>query len=125
MSLKDAANEQNSEPTRIEALFEAAFHLIEAVAAKHRIHVNKHKLVRDFLEHNAAIFGENTESVWRAFQEIENQIRPGQAYGGAIDGEALKRAKELVGIIREICERKLGADIISRKSAQKSFRNTG
>jgi len=101
--LKDAENKENSEPTRIESYFEAVFHLIEAVAAKHRIHINKHQLVRSVLENNKEIFEGNTENIWRAFQEIENQIRPEQAYGGAINGEALKKTKELVSVIINIC----------------------
>jgi len=105
MFLRDAENEQNSEPTRIEAYFEAVFHLIEAVAAKNRIYINKHQLVRKVLEENGNIFGENTAKLWRTFQEIENQIRPGQAYGGAINGEALEQTKELAGIIQNICEK--------------------
>ncbi len=107
MFLRDAENEENSEPTRIIAYFEAVFHLIEAVAAKRRIHINKHQLVRRILE-ESRLFDDDTEKVWRAFQEIENQIRPGQAYGGRIDGEALRRTKELVEIITEICGRFLG-----------------
>ncbi len=108
MFLKDAENEENSEPTRIEAYFEAVFHLIDAVAAKHRVHINKHQLTRKVLEENREIFEGEAERVWRAFQEIENQIRPGQAYGGAINGEALRRTKELVTIIQDICEKLLG-----------------
>ena len=92
MFLRDAKNESNSEPTRVIAYFEAAFHLIEAVAARRRIHINKHQLVRRVLE-ESTLFGDDTEKVWRAFQEIENQIRPGQAYGGRIDGEALEGPK--------------------------------
>ena len=102
---KDAENVKNSEPTRIMSYFEAAFHMIEAVAAKHRLHINKHQLARDILEGNKDIFKDDTEKVWRAFQEIENQIRPGQAYGGAIDGEALERTKELVSVIENACKR--------------------
>jgi hypothetical protein len=105
MFFKDAENEKNSEPIRIVAYFEAVFHLIETVAAKHRIHINKHQLTRRMLEDNEDIFKDDTERVWRAFQEIENQIRPGQAYGGAINGEALERTKELVDIIREVCKK--------------------
>lgn len=123
MFLKDATNERNSEPTRIEAFFEAAFHLIESVVAKYRLHINKHKLVRNVLEQNKEIFGEDAEKIWRAFQEIENQIRPGQAYGGAINGEALERARELVEIIKNVCEKRLGSNSILRKSAKENFRN--
>jgi len=122
MFLNDAMNEQNSEPTRIEAFFEAMFHLIETVAAKRRIHINKHKLVRNVLEQDKNIFGDATEKIWRAFQEIENQIRPGQAYGGAIDGEALERTMELVSTIQKICQELL--EPISRKRRKSPFRHT-
>jgi superoxide dismutase len=123
MFLNDAINEQNSEPTRIEAFFEAMFHLIEMVAAKRRIHINKHKLVRNVLEQDKNIFGDVTEKIWRAFQEIENQIRPGQAYGGAIDGEALERTMELVSTIQQICQER--CEIVSRKRRKSLFRHTG
>lgn len=59
------------------------------------------------MEENKTIFGKETENVWRAFQEIENQIRPGQTYGGSINGEALERTKELFEEIRRICEKEL------------------
>ncbi len=99
----DAQNETNSIPTRIEAYFNACFHLIEANAAKMGLHMEKHQRVRSMLERNHQIFGGDTEKVWRAFQEIENQIRPGQIYGGLIDGKKLQRTKELFETIEEIC----------------------
>lgn len=99
----DAENEENSIPTRIESYFSASFHLIETKASKSGIHINKHQDVRTALEKNRKIFGEDTEQVWRAFQEIENQIRPGQIYGGAINGKKLKRTKELFQLIENIC----------------------
>ena len=100
----DAANEANSIPIRIEAYFYACFHLIEAIAAKKGIHIEKHQKVRSMLERNHQIFRGDTEKVWRAFQEIENQIRPGQIYGGLIDGKKLRRTKELFEIIEKGCE---------------------
>lgn len=103
MFKKDAENEDNSTPTRIEAYFNSCFHLIEACAARHRIHINKHQLVRPILENVREIFEEDTERVWRAFQEIENQVRPAQVYGGRIDGEALEKVKELIIVIEDLC----------------------
>lgn len=100
---KDAENETNSEMTRINAYFNAVFHAIEAVAAKKDLHINKHGLVRRFLEEHSELFEAETEKVWRAFQELENQIRPGQIYGGAINGEKLEQAKKLFEIIEECC----------------------
>lgn len=99
----DANNEANSVPTRIEAYFHAAFHLIEAHAAMSGIHIEKHQKTRTILEKNRQIFKDNTEKVWRAFQEIDNQIRPGQIYGAAINGGKLKRTIELFQNIEEIC----------------------
>ncbi|MEW6328750.1 MAG: hypothetical protein AB1468_01400 [Candidatus Micrarchaeota archaeon] len=103
MFKKDAENEANSVPTKIEAYFNASFHLVERNAAKVGVHIQKHQLLRSILEKNPSVFGENTEHVWRAFQELENQIRPGQVYGGSINGKKLKRAKELFSIIESIC----------------------
>ena len=103
MFKRDAEDEENSIPTRIEAYFNASFHLIESEVSKYGIHINKHQNVRVILEKNNQIFGDNTERVWRAFQEIENQIRPGQIYGGAINGKKLKRTIELFEIIQTIC----------------------
>src|SRR4030042_4446494 len=99
----DADNETNSIPIRIEAYFYAGFHLIEAITAKTGMHIEKHQKVRTILENNKQIFGDNTEKLWRAFHEIENQIRPGQIYGGAINGKKLNRTKELFKLIETIC----------------------
>ena len=100
----DAENEQISTPTRIEAYFNASFHLIELCAATKGIHINKHQMVRRTVENQEDIFKEHTEDVWRAFQELENQIRPGQIYGGAINGEKLRRAKALFEKIERLCK---------------------
>jgi|GEM_PF-1663318 len=78
MFKKDANNTQNSIPIRIEAYFYAAFHLIEANTTRAGIHIEKHQQVRAILEKNPHIFKDQTEPLWRAFHEIENQIRPGQ-----------------------------------------------
>jgi len=99
----DAENKDNSIPTRIEAYFNALLHLIESKAVEFGIHIEKHQRVRSILENNQEIFKENTEKVWRSFQEIENQIRPGQIYGGAIDGKKLGKTQELFRIVETIC----------------------
>lgn len=104
---KDAENETVSHMSRIEAYFFASFHLIEAFMAKHNIHINKHTMLRSVLTKENDIFKEDTEIVWRNFQTIENQIRPGQEYGGKIDGEELKRTKKLFEDIKKICNKSL------------------
>ncbi len=78
---KDAENPLLFNGTRVEAYFLAAFHLIETCAAKYRVHINKHQNVRYILEKNATIFSTETEIIWRAFQRIENQLRPKIIYG--------------------------------------------
>jgi hypothetical protein len=78
---KDAENKELFEGTRVEGYFLAAYHLIEACAAKERIHINKHHLIRKVLQENLFIFGDDTDKVWSDFQTIENQLRPKFAYG--------------------------------------------
>jgi hypothetical protein len=77
-------------PTRIEAYFQASFHLIETVTARQNIHIDLHGRIRRILEANPDLFDAHTEAVWRAFQRLENNIRPGQVYGGAINGPRLR-----------------------------------
>jgi hypothetical protein len=100
---KDSRNEDNSIPTRIEATFEACFHIIEACMAKNGLHIQRHQKVRPMIIDNENVFEEDSESVWRAFQELENQIRPGQVYGGRINGPQLERAQHLMNSIEKIC----------------------
>jgi hypothetical protein len=100
---RDAENEENSIPTRIEVIFEACFHLIETCMAKDGLHINKHSNLRSMITEHESVFGENSEAVWRAFQELENQIRPSQAYGGRIDGPQLQRAQDVMNRIESVC----------------------
>ncbi|MFH0978766.1 MAG: hypothetical protein V1837_05695 [Candidatus Woesearchaeota archaeon] len=102
---KDAENSDNSPMTRINSYFEASFHAIESCAVLFGIHINKHQDVRRVLEQNKVIFGQETMSVWSKFQDLENKVRPGQLYGGKINGENLQKAKELAAFIFEICEK--------------------
>ena len=79
MFKRDAENPSVSPPTRVESYFSAAFHLIEACVAGRGIHVDKPQQVGAVLEAHADVFGGNTDRVWRAFQRIENRIRPGSS----------------------------------------------
>jgi len=101
---KDAENKDNSSMTRINAYFEACFHLIDACAATIDMHINKHQDVRKISEEKQ-LFGTETAIVWNKFQELENRIRPAQSYGGRINGEQLKKAEEISAAIFKICER--------------------
>ncbi len=112
---KDAENKDNSSMTRIEAHFEASFHLIDACAALFDIHINKHQDIRRIIEENEQVFGKDTYIIWNKFQELENKIRPGQAYGGRINGEQLKNAEAITKTIFDICH-----EVIRRKNLTKS-----
>jgi hypothetical protein len=104
----DAQNDSLFEGTRVEAYFLAAYHLIEACAAKHRVHINKHQKVRSALEDNGFIFNEKTEAVWRAFQTIENQLRPRFSYGFSWTEKDLKEVLANFKTIETICLEVLG-----------------
>lgn len=71
--------------------------------AKNGLHINKHGNVRSMITEHNKVFGEDSEEVWRAFQELENQVRPGQAYGGRIDGPQLRRAQGIMKRIDDVC----------------------
>lgn len=105
MFLGDARNESVSHPMRTEAYFLAAFHLIESVAAGHGLHVQKHQHLRRFLEANLELFSDDTETVWKNFQTIENQIRPGQLYGSKLNGKQLERVKKCFVTIQACVDR--------------------
>lgn len=104
---KDAGNKELFEGTRVEAYFLAAFHLIEACAAQGRVHINKHQKVRNVIEENEFLFGEESEQVWRSFQIIENQLRPKFAYSMSWTKEDVKKIIEHFQIIEKICLKRL------------------
>ncbi len=103
-----AAGRVSSPPAKVEMLFLAAYHLIDACAAKHRIHIDKHQRVRRELEANVEIFGERTAEVWRAFQRIEKSYRPKFVYGASGTEDDLREVQRLYDIIRETCLEVLG-----------------
>ncbi len=100
----DAYREENSQEIRVEALFLAAYHLIEACAAKFGTHINKHQKVRDELEANEGIFGTRTREVWSAFQELENRVRPGFVYGSAQPKGGFRKAVQMFESIEALCK---------------------
>jgi hypothetical protein len=103
MFRKDAENESLFEGTRVEVYFLGAFHLIEACAARKRIHINKHQKIRSVLESSDFIFGDNTGRVWRSFQKMENQLRPKFAYGASWNKNDFDELKNAFKQIEEIC----------------------
>src|SRR3970040_1983251 len=73
---KGADLEANPEPLRVESLFLAVFHLIDACAAGRNVHIDKHKSVRRELDANPAIFGARTRGGGSAVQDIEARLPP-------------------------------------------------
>ena len=100
---KDAENEKLFDGTRVEAYFLSAFHLIEACAAKERIHINKHQKVKLVIEENEFLFRENGGIIWRSFQIIENQLRPKFTYSMSGTKTDLDKIIENFKIIEKIC----------------------
>ncbi|TFG18690.1 MAG: hypothetical protein EU533_07465 [Promethearchaeota archaeon] len=100
---KDANSENISIQSRAELYFLSIFQLIEACGAKYRVRINKHQKVRINLENNPSIFGENTELIWRFFQDIENKIRPKFSYGFSWIEKDFNELKEKYEIIEKIC----------------------
>lgn len=100
---KDAESENISEPSKAELYFLSLFHLIEACCAKNRVHIQKHQKIRQILEKNIEIFKDQTETIWRSFQTIENKLRPKFSYGFSWTNEDFKKLKKNYYKIEEIC----------------------
>ena len=99
----DASRGEISEGLRVEALFLAAFHLIDACAAQSNVHIGKHQNVRRTLEGNPRILGAETEAAWRAFQNLETRVRPKFVYGGGGTPADLQEAQDLFSKIEGTC----------------------
>jgi len=103
----DALRNEVSEELRVEAFFLAAFHRIDACAARHNVHISKHQNVRKELGANDRIFGPKTPDVWKAFQELETRIRPKFVYGSRWTAKDFERAKQLFESIEALCQEAL------------------
>ncbi|OGS50981.1 MAG: hypothetical protein A3K65_04895 [Euryarchaeota archaeon RBG_16_68_12] len=98
----------NPPQLRVESIFLAVFHLIDACAARRNVHIDKHQKVRHELEANPAIFGDRTEEVWSAFQDIETRLRPKFVYGRSWRKEDFDAVFEKTARIEAICREVLG-----------------
>jgi hypothetical protein len=101
---RDAKNDTLFAGTRADAYFLSAFHLIDACAARQRQHINNHQKVRHFLERNPAILQDATESAWRSFQRLENQLRPRFVYGASWVPEDLEEMDQVFTHIETLCQ---------------------
>jgi len=103
----DAYRAENSAEIRVEAWFLAAFHHIDACAARLGRHIGKHQNVRKELEANERIFGTRTRDVWQSFQELETRVRPKFVYGSEWTAKDLTLAQQLFESIEERCREAL------------------
>lgn len=104
MNFKKEAEKAGYPPSKIGNYFLACFHLIEAFAFfKSGVHIQKHQMVRRVLEENKRIFGENTEKVWRGFEELDNQVRAATSYGGKENGGMAEKAGKVLKETEELC----------------------
>ena len=90
-------------PSRVELLFLAAYHLIDACAAKKGQHINKHQNVRSELEKNPAILEERADRVWRVFNDLQGGFRAKFVYGGRWTRRDLEEAVHSFETVERLC----------------------
>ena len=100
---KGAGLEANPPQLRVESIFLAVFHLIDACAARRSVHIDKHQRVRHELQVNPTIFGDRTNEVWSIFQDIETRLRPKFVYGRSWRKEDFETVFEKAARIESIC----------------------
>ena len=98
------ADEATSPEMQVEAWFLGAYHLIEACAAKHRIHIQKHQRVPDELKRNPKVLGGKTAQVSEAFQYLDREARAKFVYGGSGTEADLRHVRAAFETIRSCCE---------------------
>jgi len=101
---KDAEKEDLFVPSRIELYFDSAFHRIDMVCARVKVHIDMHKNVRRMILAHPDIFKGESEKLCGNFETLEKMIRPGQVYGSPINGENLAKTKKIFEAIEKICE---------------------
>ena len=103
-AFKETADLPNATPpSRVELLFLAAYHLIDACAAKRGQHINKHQNVRLELERNPVILGDRADRVWRAFNDLQGDFRAKFVYGGRWTGKDLADAVRAFETVERLC----------------------
>jgi hypothetical protein len=90
--------------SQIELWFLGAYHFVEACAAKHRLHIQKHQRVSEELKNNPSVFREQTSRVVEAFQYLDYNARAKFVYGVSGTKADFERARECVATIQSICE---------------------
>ena len=101
---REGAEAATSPGMRVEAWFLSAYHYIEACAAKHRLHMQKHQKVASELKRSPEIFRDRTARVVEAFLYLDNEARAKFVYGTSGTKADLERARECFEAIVSICE---------------------
>src|SRR2546425_4182788 len=73
---RDGASGVKEPGLLVEAWFLSAYHLIEACAAKKRVHIQKHQRVPDELRRNPTILGPHTSIVADACRYLDHTPEP-------------------------------------------------
>ncbi|MGQ0797390.1 MAG: hypothetical protein ACT4OI_05970 [Methanobacteriota archaeon] len=103
-AFRDSAAKIDEPALLVEAWFLSAYHLIEACAAKRRVHIQKHQRVPDELERNPAILGARTRAVVEAFRFLDHQARAKFVYGDSGTKADLAKARRSLETIESACQ---------------------
>jgi hypothetical protein len=100
---RDGASRVKEPGLVVEAWFLSAYHLIEACAAKKRVHIQKHQRVSDELLRNPAILGPRSSAVVDAFRYLDHNARAKFVYGNSGTRADLAKARKSFETIDSIC----------------------
>ncbi len=100
---KAAADKVDFEAAEVELRFLSAYHLIEACAAKHRVHILKHQRVAQELRRWPAILGPATNAVATAFEYLDRDARAKFVYGASGATADLAKARQSFETIESRC----------------------
>ena len=98
-----AADASEADAVRVESWFLAAYHLIEACAAKRRVHIQKHTKVPEELLRNPEILGDRAKEVADAFRFLDLEARAKFVYGASGTASDLGRARRSFEAIEAAC----------------------
>jgi hypothetical protein len=100
---KAAAEKVDFESAKVEMWFLSAYHLIEACAAKQRVHILKHQKVAQELRRSPAILGPATAAVATAFEYLDRDARAKFVYGASGATADLAKAQRSFETVESRC----------------------
>ena len=107
-TFREGASRVNEPGLLVEVWFLSAYHLIEACAAKKRVHIQKHQRVPDELQRNPSILGPRSSTVADAFRYLDHNARAKFVYGDSGTRADLAKARKSFETIESICREILG-----------------